>query len=283
MISLNNFKKNDILHLIDVDDIGWVFVYAGGDGLLSFATMSYDNTTNAPDYFSCSTSGYNVICELNEAKTLEYATIEQCNKFINEIDNRINLYKDISTQKHLIHMKEVITEYIKQSLNKYANDQVNQMKLALDLIHIAHENQTDKAGNPYTEHLERVAFNAQKNTDLEPNKAFICGLLHDIIEDTQYTADDLRNFKFDDDVVDAVITMTHDKDVAYHDYIINISKNEISKQVKIADLEDNMNITRLKSFSVQKDGQRLKKYFYSYKFLIGEITEQEYIKIMNSL
>ena len=76
-------------------------------------------------------------------------------------------------------------------------------------------------------------------------------------------------------VIDIVQKLTHDKKVPYADYIINIKKDNIARAVKLADLSNNMDIRRLNKFD-NNAIRRLKKYFYSYKFLMDEINEKTY-------
>lgn len=112
--------------------------------------------------------------------------------------------------------------------------------------------------------------------DLFWSKAVIAALLHDIIEDTACTADILMERGIPKDIVSAVMTLTRptEKHDYFDDYIVTISKNELSRVVKIADLEHNMDIRRLEKFG-DYEQKRLVKYWYSWKFLKREISETE--------
>ena len=112
-------------------------------------------------------------------------------------------------------------------------------KKALKLCFEAHKNQADKSGLPYVFHPFHVA---EQMTD---EKTTIVALLHDVIEDTSYTLQDLRNLGFDEDVLGALELMTHDKNVPYIDYVAKIKGNAIAKTVKLADLSHNSDLTRL--------------------------------------
>ena len=70
-------------------------------------------------------------------------------------------------------------------------------------------------------------------------------LLHDVIEDTEYTFEDLRNMGFDNEVIEALMLMTHNKDIPYMDYVAKIKHNPIAKAVKLADLQHNSDLSRL--------------------------------------
>ena len=105
---------------------------------------------------------------------------------------------------------------------------------AMKIAYKAHEGQVDALGAPYIFHPARVgaAF------DTEPE---VCvGLLHDVIEDTDVTLDDLRKEGFTEDIVEALSLMTHEKSVPYMDYVAAIAENPLARAVKIEDLKDNI-------------------------------------------
>ncbi|HOI25946.1 MAG: HD domain-containing protein [Paludibacteraceae bacterium] len=141
----------------------------------------------------------------------------------------------------------------------------NLLKLALNIATKTHNGQTDKSGEPYIEHPIRVSKRC-KSED-----ARIVALLHDTIEDTDVTADYLLKKGFPSYLVDAVLAVTKLKDEDYMQYIQRASQNKISKEVKIADLQDNMDITRLNYPMTQIDFDRLNKYLKAYKKLTNNI------------
>ena len=73
----------------------------------------------------------------------------------------------------------------------------------------------------------------------------VVALLHDVIEDTDYTLDDLTKMGFGKTVTDALFLLTHDDDTPYMDYVAKIKQNPIAKAVKLADLAHNSDTTRL--------------------------------------
>ena len=106
---------------------------------------------------------------------------------------------------------------------------------------------------PYPFHPFHVA---ESMTD-EPS---VCvALLHDIVEDTDVTFEDLKTMGFPDEVVAAVALMTHDKSVPYLDYVRKIRENDLARRVKIADLTHNLDLTRLDRIT-EKDLKRAEKY-----------------------
>ena len=126
-------------------------------------------------------------------------------------------------------------------------------KIALKLCFEAHKDQIDKSGMPYVFHPFHLAEQmADENTT-------IVALLHDVIEDTEYTLDDLRKFGFAEDVLSAISLMTHADDVPYIEYVVKIKTNPIAKAVKLADLKHNSDLTRLDVVD-QKALDRKEKY-----------------------
>lgn len=131
---------------------------------------------------------------------------------------------------------------------------------ALHIAQKAHNGQTDKAGKPYILHPIRVAQRC--NTDTER----IVALLHDVIEDTEITSHDLYWAGFSKTIIDAVLSVTRRENESYSNFIERCSHNPIGRIVKIHDLEDNMDITRLDSLT-ESDLKRLNKYLKAYKYL----------------
>ena len=123
-------------------------------------------------------------------------------------------------------------------------------KKAMRLAFKAHEGQLDRANLPYVNHPLHIA--EQMNDEYLTCVA----LLHDTVEDSKglVTINRLKKLGFPDKVVEAVELLTHKDNVNYIDYIKNLSKNELARIVKIADLEHNMDMTRL------PEGKTLKKY-----------------------
>ena len=112
-------------------------------------------------------------------------------------------------------------------------------KKALKLCFEAHKNQTDKTGMPYVFHPFHLA------EQMKDEFTTICALLHDVVEDTDYTIKDLENMDFPRETIEALKLLTHDENVPYMDYVKEINKNLIAKEVKIADLMHNSDTSRL--------------------------------------
>ena len=126
-------------------------------------------------------------------------------------------------------------------------------KKALKLCFAAHKDQTDKSGMPYVFHPFHLA------EQMPDEDTTIVALLHDVIEDTPYTLDDLRAMGFNEQVLDALALMTHDKRIPYMDYVAKIKGNKIARTVKLADLKHNSDLSRLDTVD-EKAMKRIEKY-----------------------
>lgn len=135
----------------------------------------------------------------------------------------------------------------------------NNTKKAINIAYEAHKNQKDKSGIPYILHPIHLA--EQMTTEDE----CIVAMLHDVVEDTETTLDDLSK-EFSKNIIDALSLLTHDKNVDYKDYIQAISKNSLATKVKIADLNHNLDYTRLPEIK-EEDKKRIIKYEEALKIL----------------
>jgi len=126
----------------------------------------------------------------------------------------------------------------------------------------AHMGQKDKGGEPYILHPVRVM--AAMRTPTERMTA----ILHDVVEDTRFTIEDLRYMKYPEEVLDTLACLTRDHGETYEDFIKRAASNPVARKVKIADLEDNMKISRLEILN-GGDMKRLNKYTRSWRYLIS--------------
>lgn len=132
---------------------------------------------------------------------------------------------------------------------------------AFALAKIAHKGQKDKAGEDYIHHLITVA--SYMDTDEEKAVAY----LHDLIEDTHFTLEQLKKEGFSNDIIMAVDTMTKKENVTYSAYIEQISKNSLARKVKTADLLHNLDLSRLQN-PTKEDYKRCEKYKRSVLYLV---------------
>ena len=127
------------------------------------------------------------------------------------------------------------------------------LKKAISLAEKAHHGQVDKGGHPYIGPPERV----MKKCETTEEK--IVAILHDVMEDTDYTAEDLRREGFSEEILGALLYLTHRDGENYMEYIERICENPLAVKVKYADLQDNMNLSRIPE-PTEKDLARLEKY-----------------------
>ena len=126
-------------------------------------------------------------------------------------------------------------------------------KQALQLCFRAHRDQVDKSGLPYVFHPFHLA------EQMPDENTTVAALLHDVVEDTPYTLDALRQMGFAPQVLQALELLTHDEAVPYPDYIRAIAADPIARIVKLADLRHNSDLTRLDRVD-ETARQRVKKY-----------------------
>ena len=112
-------------------------------------------------------------------------------------------------------------------------------KKAMKLCFMAHRDQTDKSGIPYVFHPIHLA------EQMQDEDTTVVALLHDVVEDSNCTLEDLAVMGFCDRVVEAIRLMTHNDHIPYMDYVAKIKENPIARAVKLADLTHNSDLTRL--------------------------------------
>ena len=135
-------------------------------------------------------------------------------------------------------------------------------KKALKLCFEAHKEQVDKTGMPYVFHPFHLA------EQMPDEISTVCALLHDVVEDTPITFEELEKMGFPPSVIEVLNLLTHDENVSYEDYVKEIAKNPIAKCVKIADLRHNGDMTRMdKSEIDQKAILRAQKYAKALAYL----------------
>ena len=162
--------------------------------------------------------------------------------------------------------------------NPQANEMDNELaiELAIELALNFHRGQRDADGDPYILHLMRVMLKCHSTSAKQ------AGLLHDILEDTSATEDDLIQAGICPNVTQSVKRLTRFAHIDYADYILALAEDPIAKEVKIADLEDNYAIGRVKYRSEHRleDARRLERYILSHRFLSGHLQRTEYIEAM---
>ena len=140
---------------------------------------------------------------------------------------------------------------------------------ALEIVTTLFENDTDKGKMPYMLHIEYVYRHVSSMDEK------IVALLHDVIEDKKVTEKDLLDVGFPKKIVDDVVILTRVKPIYYNDYIENLLKNGSPEalRVKLADVENNMDLTRIQNPTV-KDVERVKKrYIPTHEKIMNRLKE----------
>lgn len=136
----------------------------------------------------------------------------------------------------------------------------NLTKKAMKICFNAHVNQVDKTGIPYVFH----PFHLAEQMDTEDS---VCvALLHDVVEDTNITFEDLINEGFNSEIITALRLLTHLDDTPYMEYVREIKTNPLARKVKLADLKHNSDLSRL-DLTVDKIPPKLELYKEAIKYL----------------
>ncbi len=159
-----------------------------------------------------------------------------------------------------------------QTLGFFAPKIMNTLEKAISIAAVVHAGQTDKADAPYILHPFRIMMK-MKSYD-----AMVVAVLHDVVEDgrgvNSWTFERLRTEGFSEEVVAAIDCVTKRPGETYEQFVERAAANPIALEVKLADLEDNMNVLRMKEME-EKDAQRVRKYHRSWCRLSGRLVERE--------
>ena len=138
----------------------------------------------------------------------------------------------------------------------------NLLGRAARIAAVAHEHQVDKADAAYILHPLRLMARAQSDDER------IVALLHDVVEDSDRTSKALAEEGFPQRIVDAIGCLTNREGESYDDFISRVLTNSLAVRVKLLDIEDNMDMTRLGALT-DKDIERLRKYHAARQRLLG--------------
>ncbi len=152
--------------------------------------------------------------------------------------------------------------YVLLFISMTTNPEQTYLAQAIALAAKAFENSYTKDGKPYITHCLRVMDRVADYGEAHQ----VVAVLHDLIEDTPYTLSQLSELGFTDEMVAAIRLMTHDPKVPYTDYVYALSSNTLARHCKMADLEDNSDIRRMKG-TRKKDLDRMRKYQIAYMYL----------------
>lgn len=142
------------------------------------------------------------------------------------------------------------------------------LEKAIEIAVEAHRGQIDKAGKEYILHPMRVMLRGRNNTEM------IVGILHDVVEDTPITIDMLRLEGFSEDILAALECVTKRRGESYGTFIDRVLTNPLATQVKLYDMEDNMNRDRI-PYPTPKDEARFRKYEKYHKVILQQLKEYQ--------
>lgn len=150
---------------------------------------------------------------------------------------------------------------------------------ALALVNQHFRSVTDKDGEPYAMHCLRVMMG------VDDPLAQQVALMHDLVEDTPVTLDELRERGFSPEVVEAVDLVTHKPGDSYAEYVVRIKPHRLARAVKMSDLRDNASLSRalLREDQKERDLKRMQRYILSYQFLSDRLSEAAYRRQMQPL
>lgn len=142
------------------------------------------------------------------------------------------------------------------------------LEKAIEIAVEAHRGQIDKAGKEYILHPMRVMLRGRNDTEM------IIGILHDVVEDTPITIDMLRLEGFSEDILAALECVTKRRGESYGTFIDRVLTNPLATQVKLYDMEDNMNRDRI-PYPTPKDEARFRKYEKYHKVILQQLKEYQ--------
>ena len=165
----------------------------------------------------------------------------------------------------------MLEKYFTEEEYKKILENDNLFYKSLEIVTRVFNDRVDKGGFPYVIHLLKVYSGVSEEIEK------ICALLHDIVEDTDITYDDLKNVGYSNDVIDILTILTKLKGEDYRDYIERIinSENIHAMNIKLADLRHNMDSGRIKN-PTPNDYERIaKRYEPAYEKIINKLNEME--------
>ena len=139
---------------------------------------------------------------------------------------------------------------------------------AIELATKHHKGQVDKAGKPYIKHPIRV----MKKLTLTDEK--IVAVLHDIVEDTSVTLEYLKELGYNSCIINSIDCLTKRDGENHENYINRVMSDTVASMVKLSDLEDNMDMSRLKEIT-EKDKKRLEKYKITYSKISDNLSSEK--------
>jgi len=140
---------------------------------------------------------------------------------------------------------------------------MNNLEVAIALACKVHAGQVDKSGQPYILHPLRLMLKFQHEDER------IVSVLHDVVEDGNVSLNEFRGLGLSESIIEAIDCLSKRPGEPYEDFIRRLSSNELARRVKIEDIRDNLDVTRLSSFE-DEDFIRTVKYHKALQYLRGK-------------
>ena len=143
------------------------------------------------------------------------------------------------------------------------------LERAIEIAQEAHKGVKDKGGHDYIHHPIRV-MHAMSN-----DQEKIVAILHDVVEDSDWTFERLKEEGFEDSVIESLRCVTkYSEEEDYQEFIKRAATNKIATKVKMADIEDNLDLSRLGTLT-DKDLTRIEKYKKALKYLKALVNKHD--------
>jgi (p)ppGpp synthase/HD superfamily hydrolase len=136
------------------------------------------------------------------------------------------------------------------------------LEKAISIALEAHAGILDKSAAPYILHPLRIML------QMKTQEEMIVAVLHDVIEDSDYTLARLREIGFSETIVDALESVTRKQEESYEEYILRAGSNDLGRKIKYADLLDNLDISRIQKLT-DRDLSRIQRYHHALEILTG--------------
>ena len=168
----------------------------------------------------------------------------------------------------------MLKNYFSEEKYEYYKNQDDLIFKSLELVTRLFDDKVDKGGLPYSIHLLKVYSGVSDYIEK------VCALLHDVVEDTDVTFDDLREFGYPEEVIEILKLLTKSKGADYQAYIDNIvdSGNAHAMNIKLSDLRHNMDINRIKNPTVNDYERVNKRYAPAYEKIQNKLNEIKEVK-----
>ena len=243
-----------------------------GSGWLTSGTFADEDWDGSSDTVHYARMIYDVFAFPKGNNILETRTLR---KEIPDVDWKGGHSGVYITDEQASVLETLWMNYQRENTDQFYGDRhsafLSMLNRAYGIALSAHKGQVDKAGNDYIKsHIMDVHYKCQLMFDeIEENPEIeLVALLHDVVEDTDWTLDKLKDWGFSHKVIEALDCVTKREGEDYDHFIERIKPNPIARAVKIADLQSNMTITRLNEIT-DVDVERLRKYLKAYKELVS--------------